>query len=219
MGMGHKAPPATYRRHYWVTEHACDRFRTRLSAAEGKANNGTEHRSDDDICNVIDSLVRRAVDEGKGTNIWDDGEAATLVDIRCPDNSNDLWAIVKRNTNARSRDRHPKAIVTLLYNDMVEDSHKAGKWERTTEVVSTLRTITPAEGVNVQQQLVKPPSSSQKFILIRYTNKGISEPQYSEWADVDSAEKFLNKLRRDSLVDTNSIRVFTEAITEARIII
>lgn len=218
MGMGHKAPPSIYRRHFWITDHACDRFRTRLPTEVGKLGNGTAHRSNEDIGNCIDSLVNDAFHrEEKITHIWDDGEGAILVDIRHTDNSNDLWAIVKRNTNSRTEKKQPQAVVTLLYNNMVEDSHKTGKWkERTAEVVSTLRTITPTEGVEMP---TKPSDNSQKLILIRYLNKGSSAPIYTEWAGVESAEKCLNRLRRNSAVDTNSIRVFSEVTTEAKIVI
>lgn len=221
MGMSHKAPPSTYQRHFWITDHACDRFRTRLPVEVGKLGNGTAHRSNDDLGNCIDLLVRSAFDKKKITHIWDDGERAILADIRATENSNDLWAIVKRNTNHRTEKKLPQAVVTLLYNSMVEDSHKVGKWkDRAAEAVSTLRTIAPAEEVKMQEeQLVKPLSSPRKSILIRYSNNGTGECKYKEWADVESAEKFLNELRRDPGVDTSSIRVFSEAVTEAKIIL
>lgn len=221
MGMSHKAPPSIYRRHFWITDHACDRFRTRLPTEVGKLGNGTAHRSNEDLGNCIDSLVHDAFDKEKITHIWDDGERAVLADIRHTDNSNDLWAIVKKNTNSRTEKKQPQAVVTLLYNNMVEDSHKAGKWKvRAVETINTLRTITPAEGIEVQtKQLVNPSTGPRNFILIRYTNKGAGAPLYLEWADIISAEKCLNELRRNSAVDTNSIRVFSEIHTEAKIIL
>jgi len=174
------------------------------------------HEYDVDICNQIDLLVRTAVEEGNGTNIWDEGEKATLVDIRQDSNRNDLWAIVKENTNPRSKGKQPLAVVTLLYSSMVEDSRTSGKWkEETVETVTLLETLTPVKGTEVPEKQPSP----QGLILIRYLNKGSSAPIYAEWADVESAETCLNKLRRNSAVDTNSIRVFSEVTTEAKIVI
>lgn len=213
MGMGHKAPASIYNRRFLVTDHACDRFRTRLPVEEGKLGNGTQHRSNEDIGNLIDSLVYDGIYEKKVHHIWDDGEKAKLIDIRRPENANDLWALVKTNKNPASQSA--EVVVTLLYNEMVEESLKSGKWGALTAVVSTLRTIIPVKEIIVPDK----PKPALGSILIRWHKKGDTESHYSEWNDVNSAETQLNKLRRDSRVDINSIKVFSEVVTEARIII
>ena len=211
MGMSHKAPASTYKGHYWVTDHACERFRTRMpEGGRGR------HQYDVDICNQIDLLIHTAVENGDSFTILDEGEKAVLVDIRQDDNQNDLWAIVKKNTNPRSKNKQPFAVVTLLYSSMVEDSRASGKWaEETVETVTLLKTLTPVKGTEVPENQ----ASQQGLILIRYLNKGSSAPIFDEWADIESAEKCLNRLRRNTAVDTNSIRVFSEVTTEAKIVI
>ena len=211
MGMSHKAPTASYRGRYWITDHACERFRTRMPTGEKG-----QHRDDADVCNLIDSLVRGAIEKTMSTNICDDGERALLVDIRRPENNNDLWAIVKSNANSRTKSKYPEAVVTLLYSSMVTKSHESGKWEiEAVEAVGLVQDVLPEERTKVTEKQ----ASQQGLILIRYLNKGSSSPIFDEWADVESAEKCLNRLRRSTAVDTNSIRVFSEVTTEAKIVI
>jgi hypothetical protein len=214
-----------------VTDHARGRFRSRIGKKKGEQNNGTEHRGDDDINNWIDSLVCSAIADNNWEDIIDDdGSPAQLVDIRHPTNRDDLWAIVKDNTSNRSRTAYPRAIVTLLYTWMVNDSKRSGKWELTSyddgdvsigglgkEAREILQSITPAQEDEPTKMPEGTPSRSGA-LLITYLTKG-GEKRHEEWADVEAAEKNLNQLRRDARVDNNSIRVFREIIPEARIVL
>jgi len=96
---------------------------------------------------------------------------------------------------------------------MVDNSKKAGKWkEPPTEVVSTRRVLTPAPEEPMESKV-------HGLILVRHTQRGTTGALYSEWLDTESAEKHINKLRRDPNVDNDSIRVFGEITTEVKIII
>ena len=227
MSKAHKAPVYTHRRKFWVTDHARARLRSRIARIEGEDNNGTEHRGDDDLDNLIDSLVQTSIEAGSWDDIVDEGIPAKLVDIRHPSNRNDLWAIIKDNTSFRSRGKYPKAVVTLLYTRMVEVSRTSGKWDlpiyddkdvliggldaASIEALQSIKPTTKAD--KVPEVLISKTAS----ILITYLKKG--ERVYEEWGDKESAESSLNGLRRDSRVDTNSIRVFREVFTEARIVL
>lgn len=213
MGKAHKAPSSSYKRRFWVTEHAVDRMRTRLPNKES-GNNETLHRSGEDIGNLIDHLVCDSISRGEVKCIIDNGESATLVDIKCPTTSNDLWALVKRNTNTAvlGSTLRPEAVVTLLYDDMVQYSLSSGKWDLCTKVPTA---------VTRDVILEKPPEQTAHGItIIRHNKKGTDKATiYIEWSDLNAAEESLNKLRKDPQVDTNSIRVFREVHTVARIII
>ena len=230
MAKAHQAPSSTHRRRLWVTDHARNRLRSRIANKEGESHNGTEHRSDDDLSNWIDSLVRSAITSDKWEEIIDNGIPAQLVDIRHPDNRDDLWAIVKDNTNPRTRSEYPRAVVTLLYTRMVSDSKRSGKWGLasyddgnvsigglTDEAQEALQSITPITRNGAEEMPEEAPAASGT-ILIRFLNKK-GEKQEEMWSGVEDAEKSLNNLRRDPRVDTNSIRVFREVVTEARIVL
>lgn len=198
MGMAHKSPTSIYRGLYWVTTHAIERFRTRISSSSHSSLN-----TDEEIASRIDFLVKESLAKGNGKSIVDEGERCLLVDIRNEENGNDLWAVVKENNSTKSKGSHPEAVVTLLYSDMVKKSYESGKWREPEKP-----TVIPiVENETIINKL--------EMIVIRYYGKD-KGPCYSEWADIEKAEEFLNKIRANVNVDPTSIRIFKEVPVEVK---
>lgn len=214
MGKAHKAPASSYKRTYWVTDHARNRLRTRLSKIQGESINGTEHRSDDDLNNLLDSLVVSAIDQGRHEEVLDKGDEALLVDVR-----HGLWAIVKDNDVANPK--YPKAVVTVLDSEMVEQNKLAGRWDKP-------KLVGMAEGPReiLKQEIQKEVAVEEGStaiepilsILITFRTKS-GESLSSEWVDVGDAERHLNELRKDQKVDKTSIRVFKQLPIKLSIVI
>jgi hypothetical protein len=120
MGKACKPPTQTHRRKFWITEHAVAQLRERFKRE------GIEHRDQSDLGNLIDSATRRAMSEGDSEDIVDDGDPATLVDLRNTLHDQ-LWALVKSNA-CRKSNAFPLAIVTLLEHWQVVRSKKSGRW-------------------------------------------------------------------------------------------
>jgi hypothetical protein len=119
MGMAGVSPPSKYKRTYWITEHAVDQLRRRFEKE------GTDHRDDRDLGNLIDYRALIAIGEKNYEDIKDEGVDARIVELQ----DLGLWAMIKPNTNSRKRSSYPLAVVTLLENWQVERSKRSGKWE------------------------------------------------------------------------------------------
>jgi hypothetical protein len=121
MGKACKPPAQTHKRRYWITDHAIEQLRERFKR------DGTRHRGQQDLGNLIDYSVRCSVREGRSEEIIDGGIDAVLVDLR-ETLHDDLWAILKPNT-CRRQDEFPQAVVTLLEHWQVARSKRSDKWK------------------------------------------------------------------------------------------
>lgn len=119
MGMAGVPPQSKYKRTYWITEHAVDQLRRRFEKE------GTDHRDDRDLGNLIDYRSLIAIGEKNYEDIKDEGVDARIVELK----DLGLWAMIKPNTNSRKRSSYPKAVVTLLEDWQVQRSKRSGKWE------------------------------------------------------------------------------------------
>ena len=109
MGQAYRAPFDSYTRNFWITHHAVERLRERLTEV-GR----TEHRDDRDLANYLDACIHAAVRAGRAEILSDRDGPAWVVDID-PEIRFPLVAILKRD----KVDRRRRACVTVLSKDMV----------------------------------------------------------------------------------------------------
>lgn len=116
------APPATYRRHYYITEHAIQQFRERHPKHD------MLHRFDGDIGNLLDWAVSDQWEERLiCRDTRDENAAIHIIDLE-PVLEEALWALIKDNEAGSKGNRLPLAVVTILTREMVESYQRAGRW-------------------------------------------------------------------------------------------
>lgn len=149
MGKAGRAPD-NYRRRYYVSRHAVEQLRARWESQQG-----TLHRDDADLGNLVDWAAVSAVDAGRAELVNDArsgggaGETFTLVDAR-EELADDVYLVVRPNLGGSP----PEAVVTIFTGGMVSQKRASGAWSLGTlsekllqlpvaVVGATLKTIEP----------------------------------------------------------------------------
>jgi hypothetical protein len=154
------APPATYRRHYYITEHAIQQFRERHPKHD------MLHRFDGDMGNLLDWAVNDQWEERLVCrDTRDENAAIHILDLQ-PVLNETLWALIKDNDVGTKGNRLPLAVITILTREMVESYQRAGRWVttegRAIEVIKPTLTSKLADklkGVVIPPRPVSPPEA------------------------------------------------------------
>lgn len=143
MGMARHAP-STYQRHYYITPYAV--IGLRESTADRYA-----HRDDEDLANLLDESIARAVHDGHSDNVIDDGQFRRVVDLSSTTIDVELYAVCRPDARER-RD----VVMTILTADEASSARSSGRWQQR----NATGVMVPVDFGTVlrEQPLVTPPT-------------------------------------------------------------
>jgi hypothetical protein len=146
MGMARKAPAPLYERHFYVSQHALERFRGRT------VKDSYRHRFGDDLSMLIDWACWEALHSGHVEHLRDEGGDFDLLSLD-PIIGESLYAILKPNTETEGR-AFKDAIVTLLEEYMVNQKRQRFWQDRQgRRPVDSNRTVTTPLGAKLTAAL------------------------------------------------------------------
>ena len=149
MGMARKAPAPIYEQHFYVSQHAVERFRGR------NLKDAYRHRFGDDLSRLIDWACWEALQQGHIEHLHDEAGDFDLLNLH-PILEEPLWAILKPNLagpGPRRSDR-PDTIVTLLEDYMVQQKRQR-QWQdrQGRRPVDEARTVATPLGAKLREAL------------------------------------------------------------------
>lgn len=181
MGMANKAPMDSYKRTYYVSDHAVQRLRERIGEKHSLS-----HRDDLDLRNAIDEAVKIAVSQGKTSSFDFDGTRQKAVDISDYFGFS-LRAIVADNDKVGTPWR--EAVVTVLSQSMAVGRGGATLGEAiSSELHAALRasvksTPPPSTSVTPDIKPVPPPTKEQSSESLSLRTRDASGTRLIEWLE------------------------------------
>jgi hypothetical protein len=135
MGKAHQAPKRTYTRKRYISRHAIERMRERLTGTD------VIHRPEQDLGNWLDRAVEDAIRGGNVTTVVErhNDEEAQLVEIDAHElkAGKKLYAVVKPDLRQAGFD---DAIVTVLSESMVT-RYRSTRWKIPDRINSPFRAL------------------------------------------------------------------------------
>lgn len=177
MGMANKAPMDSYKRTYYVSDHAVQRLRERIGEKHSLS-----HRDDADLRNAIDEAVKVAVSQGKTSSFDFDGTKQKAVDISDYFGFS-LRAIVANNDKVGTPWR--EAVVTVLSQSMAVGRGGATLGEAiSNELHAALRASVKSTPPQVPPDIKPvPPAKEQSSESLSLRTRDASGTRLIEWLE------------------------------------
>jgi hypothetical protein len=177
MGMANKAPMDSYKRTYYVSDHAVQRLRERIGEKHSLS-----HRDDADLRNAIDEAVKVAVSQGKTSSFDFDGTKQKAVDISDYFGFS-LRAIVANNDKVGTPWR--EAVVTVLSQSMAVGRGGAALGEAiSNELHAALRASVKSTPPQVPPDIKPvPPAKEQSSESLSLRTRDASGTRLIEWLE------------------------------------
>lgn len=188
MGMANKAPMDSYKRTYYVSDHAVQRLRERIGEKHSLS-----HRDDLDLRNAIDEAVKIAVSRGKTSSFDFDGTRQKAVDISDYFGFS-LRAIVADNDKVGTPWR--EAVVTILSQSMAVGRGGATLGEAiSNELHAALRASvksTPPPATPAAPDIKPlPPTKESSYESISLRTRDAAGMRLIEWTEGEEGKRAL----------------------------
>jgi len=212
MSKAARSPTLNRKRSYLVADHVVEQMRKRYTR------DSISHRDGTDLKNLVDVAVVEAVKNGDCKYITDEDEESQIVCLSKA-LSDDLWALVKKNTDPRYP-MFEEAVVTLLKNEQVERSMASGKFSERTggnfamspENVDRLKSITPSS----PKEAVEKPSTSSDVWFVHYSTKSGNSQIPEEYVDLEKALDRMDDLSSQQKTVPGTVRLSKSINTRRR---